>query len=76
MSEWFAQTLLLSDHPIHYTGVAADQEMRPLDEHGQVLYENIRVAGRALARYNGTCEGSTEGVWLATAYAAVRSLLD
>lgn len=75
MAQWFAQTFLPNDHPIHYAGVAADREMRPLDERGQVLYENVRVAGKTLAGYNGTCEGSTEGVWIATAYAAVRSLL-
>ncbi len=75
MSEWFDAEFLPSDHSIHYAGVAADREMRPLDERGQVRYENLRVAGRTLAGYNGECEGSTEGVWIATAYAAVESML-
>jgi glycerol-3-phosphate dehydrogenase subunit B len=74
MSEWFGGTLLTSDHPIHYAGVMTDSEMRPLDERGQIIYENLRVAGRILAGYNGAREGSTEGVWIATAYAAIASL--
>jgi glycerol-3-phosphate dehydrogenase subunit B len=74
MAEWFAERLLPGDHPIHYAGVAADSQMRPLDEHG-VMYENVRVAGRILTGYNGVREGSTEGVWIATAFAAVKSLL-
>jgi glycerol-3-phosphate dehydrogenase subunit B len=75
MTEWFTEAFLPSDHPIHYAGIAADHKMRPLDEQGRVAYGNVRVAGRTLAGYNGVCEGSTEGVWIATAYAAVKSLL-
>ena len=75
MDEWFAEAFLPGDHPIHRAGVAADAEMRPLDANGEVMYENLRVAGRILAGYNGNCEGSTEGVWISTAYAAVESLL-
>lgn len=75
MAEWFREAFLPGDHPIHYAGIRVDRAMRPVDEDGQVLYDNVRVAGRALAGYNGACEGSTEGVWIATAHAAVASLL-
>ncbi len=74
MPEWFSNTFLPSDHPVHYAGIAVDAQMRPLDGRGAVIYENLRVAGRSLAGYNGTCEGSTEGVWISTAWAAVESL--
>ena len=37
---------------------------------GRVVLENVRVAGRLLAGYDPLAEGSTEGVWLATAYRA------
>lgn len=74
MCEWFTDQFLPGDHPIHYAGIAVDRSMRPLDERGEAVFENVRVAGRALAGYNGACEGSTEGVWIASAYAAVRSL--
>lgn len=75
MSDWFADAFLPGDHPVHYSGVRVDAQMRPLDEHGAVIYENLRAAGRSLAGYNGVCEGTTEGVWISTAWAAVESLL-
>jgi glycerol-3-phosphate dehydrogenase subunit B len=74
MDRWFADRFMPSDHPIHYAGIAVDPTLRPVDESGKVLFENVRVVGRALAGYNGPCEGSTEGVWLASAQAAVDSL--
>ncbi len=74
MGEWFAEQFVPSDHPIHYAGIAVDRSLRPVDESGKVLFENVRVVGRALAGYNGPREGSTEGVWLASAQAAVDSL--
>jgi glycerol-3-phosphate dehydrogenase subunit B len=72
--EWFADRFIPADHPIHYAGVAADALLRPVDEAGRILYENVRVVGRALAGYNGPCEGSTEGVWVATAQRAIDTL--
>ncbi len=75
MSEWFSDAFLAGDHAIHYAGIAADRAMHPLDEQGEVAFDNLRVAGRALAGYNEACEGSAEGIWIATAYTAVRSLL-
>ncbi len=74
MPEWFADAFLPGHHPIHDAGIAVDADMRPLDEHGEAVYANLRVAGRSLAGYNGAREGSTEGVWLSTAWAAVDSL--
>ena len=44
--------------------------MQPVDESGRVILENIRLAGRLLAGCDPLAEGSTEGVWLATAYRA------
>ena len=49
--------------------------MQPVDPAGEPLYDNVRVAGRLVAGYNGVSEGSTEGAWLATAARAVSSLL-
>jgi glycerol-3-phosphate dehydrogenase subunit B len=65
---WFNERLL-SDrgHPIHSAGVRANRELQPVDEAGRVILENVRVAGRLLAGYDPVQEGSTEGVWLATA---------
>jgi glycerol-3-phosphate dehydrogenase subunit B len=74
MSEWFAERFMPSNHPIHYAGIPVDSSLRPVYESGQVILENVRVVGRALAGYNGPCEGSTEGVWIATAQRAVDTL--
>jgi glycerol-3-phosphate dehydrogenase subunit B len=72
---WFNPRFLPESgkHPIHYAGLQADREMRALDADGRVVLENVRVAGRLLAGYDPLAEGSTEGVWLATAYRAAES---
>ncbi len=76
MSDWFGDRFLPARHAIHDVGVTANQRMQPTGDDGQVLYENLRVAGRLLSGYNAPYEGSTEGVWIATAYRAVSTLLD
>ena len=71
LSDWFApQFLGHEQHAIHAAGVRANSQMQPVDESGRMLVENVRVAGRLLAGYDPVAEGSTEGVWLATAYRA------
>jgi len=74
MGEWFAERFIPSDHAIHYAGIAVDDALRPINESGRVLFENVRVVGRALAGYNGPREGSTEGVWIASAQRAISTL--
>jgi glycerol-3-phosphate dehydrogenase subunit B len=74
MDQWFADRFIPAAHPIHYAGIAVDHALRPIDAAGHVIYENVRVVGRALAGYNGPREGSTEGVWIATAQRAVDTL--
>ncbi len=71
LGDWFRSELLgEAGHPIHRAGVRANHVMQPVDADGRVLLENVRVAGRLLAGSQPTLEGSTEGVWLATAYRA------
>jgi glycerol-3-phosphate dehydrogenase subunit B len=68
---WFDEDLLSKrGHPIHLAGVRANAHLQATDETKIVLIENVRIAGRLLAGYNPAIEGSTEGVWLATAYRA------
>lgn len=76
MPEWFGDRFLPARHAIHDAGIMANAQMQPAGLDGQVLYRNLRVAGRMLGGYNGPYEGSTEGVWIATAYRAVSALLD
>lgn len=71
---WFGEDLLRAGHPIHRSGVLVNREMQPVDLTGEPLFENVRVAGRLVAGYDGAGEGSTEGAWLATAVRAVSSL--
>jgi len=71
MSEWFDDRFIGdTDHAIHRAGLCANQALQPIDAAGQVLLENVRIAGRLLGGYSPLSEGSTEGVWLATAYRA------
>ncbi len=65
----------LQGHPIHLAGVRANRAMQPVDEAGNVVLENVRIAGRLLAGYDPITEGSTEGVWLATAFRAAHTTL-
>jgi glycerol-3-phosphate dehydrogenase subunit B len=72
LDDWFGPAFLADQgHPIHCAGVRANPAMQPVDEAGNVVLENVRIAGRLLAHYDPMVEGSTEGVWLATAYRAV-----
>jgi glycerol-3-phosphate dehydrogenase subunit B len=69
--DWFEpQFLGEREHPIHHAGVRVNALMQPVDESGRAVLEDVRVAGRLLASYNPLAEGSTEGVWLATAFRA------
>ncbi len=68
---WFDDAFLArSGHAVHLAGVRANERLQPVDAQGEVLLENVRVAGRTLAGYDPIVEGSTEGVWLATGYRA------
>jgi glycerol-3-phosphate dehydrogenase subunit B len=71
MSDWFEPVFLADQgHPIHRAGVRANRAMQPVDEAGNIVLKNVRIAGRLLANYDPLAEGSTEGVWLATAFRA------
>lgn len=71
LTEWFRpEFLAAAGHPVHRAGVPANAQMQPVDEAGRAVLENVRVAGRLLAGANPPIEGSTEGIWLATAYRA------
>jgi glycerol-3-phosphate dehydrogenase subunit B len=68
---WFDDRFLPEQgHPVHLIGVRTNAHLQPVNQAGEVLLENVRIAGRLLAGYNPVIEGSTEGVWLASAYRA------
>jgi glycerol-3-phosphate dehydrogenase subunit B len=57
-------------HPLARAGVATDAELRPLDEHGARVYENVLVAGATLAGAEPWREKSGDGISLASGYRA------
>jgi glycerol-3-phosphate dehydrogenase subunit B len=71
--EWFRQDFLdAQGHPIYRSGVVVDDNLRPLDGDGGVLYENLHAAGTTLAGCDAIAERSFDGVALATGYVAGR----
>lgn len=56
-------------------GVAVDDQMRPLDRDGNVVYENVRVIGGAIAGAMRWAEKSGEGIALGSMIRATDSIL-
>jgi glycerol-3-phosphate dehydrogenase subunit B len=73
--EWFAPRFLAEGgHPIYRAGVAVDQQLRPLDGDGRLVYQNVAVAGAALACADPVRERCYSGLALATGWMAGRLL--
>jgi glycerol-3-phosphate dehydrogenase subunit B len=69
--DWFQKTFFSDpSHPIHQAGVLVDSSFRPLNEKGDVLLENVRVAGTLLAHHHCIEEKSREGIEISTGYMA------
>ncbi len=69
--DWFNRHFFASDpHPIHQAGILTNQNFLPLDCDGNVLWENLALAGSILTHHDSMRELSREGVALATGYAA------
>jgi glycerol-3-phosphate dehydrogenase subunit B len=62
-------------HPINRVGVKVDRDLRPVGPDGEPLYENVFMAGALLASHDWVREKSGAGISVATAYAAVGSVL-
>ncbi len=63
------------EQPMARAGVAVDGELRPVGPGGDVIYENVRVAGATLAGAEPWREKSGDGISLATGYRAAELLL-
>jgi glycerol-3-phosphate dehydrogenase subunit B len=69
--EWFQRTFFSDQgHPIHRSGILIDSSFRPLNERGELLLENVRVAGTMLAHHDCIDEKSREGIEISTGYMA------
>lgn len=74
---WFApQFLDENGHPIFRAGVVTDARLRPLDAHGQVVYQNVAVAGSLLADADPIYERCYSGLALATGWHAGQMLAE
>jgi glycerol-3-phosphate dehydrogenase subunit B len=70
-SEWFRRGFLdPSGHPIYQTGLAVNAALQPVDEEGQILYQNLHAVGTTLAHCEALRERSLEGIALVTGYLA------
>ncbi|MET0512275.1 MAG: glycerol-3-phosphate dehydrogenase subunit GlpB [Thermoleophilaceae bacterium] len=58
------------DQPMARAGVAVDPELRPVDDGGDRLYENVLIAGATLAGAEPWREKSGDGLSLSTGYRA------
>jgi glycerol-3-phosphate dehydrogenase subunit B len=56
--------------PMRRAGVAADESLRPVDEHGERVADNVLVVGATLAGAEAQFEKSGEGISLATGHRA------
>lgn len=59
-------------HPVLSVGVAIDERLRPIDEDGRPIFENLHVVGALLAGGADPHLGIGGGVAIATGYAAAR----
>jgi glycerol-3-phosphate dehydrogenase subunit B len=74
--EWFGKSFFNDlPHPVHQTGVSTNASLRPIDEKGDVLLENVWIAGSILAHHYCIEEKSREGIEIATGYAAAKEAL-
>jgi glycerol-3-phosphate dehydrogenase subunit B len=67
---------LFAEHPIGAAGVATDDALRPVDASGDVIYENVFVAGATLSGGRPWREGSGNGISLATGWAAAQRVTE
>jgi glycerol-3-phosphate dehydrogenase subunit B len=73
---WFKPSFFGTNQPINEAGIEVDRHFRPVDLDGNVILENVRVAGSILAHHNSIDEGSREGVALSTGYAAAMEAIE
>lgn len=68
-SQWFQQHLLSGPgHPIHRSGVCVDSTFHPVDDNGELIYQNLYIVGGSLANCDPIRERSLEGIALTTGY--------
>jgi glycerol-3-phosphate dehydrogenase subunit B len=67
--------IYLDRHPLARAGVRTDDTLRPIRADGEVIYDNLYTVGATLAGAEPWREKSGEGISLATASRAARTIL-
>jgi glycerol-3-phosphate dehydrogenase subunit B len=62
-------------HPMARAGIRVDDAMRPLNEDGNVLLENVTVVGACIAGAESWREKSGEGISLSSGYKAAETIV-
>ena len=70
--KWTASDIFAAQ-PFMKAGVRTDEMLRPVDEKGSLVFENVHVVGRELAGCDFCREHSGNGVALASAYKAAQA---
>jgi glycerol-3-phosphate dehydrogenase subunit B len=73
--EWFGKSFF-DEHPIHRMGILTDSSLHPIDETGEPILENVRVAGTILSGHDCMDEKSREGIEIATGYTAAKKAME
>jgi len=73
--ESWAGEQLHADQPFERAGVLVDSNLRPRNQDGGTLYENLYIAGGLLAGADRILESSRQGIDLASAWHAVEVAL-
>jgi glycerol-3-phosphate dehydrogenase subunit B len=72
--EWFGKSFF-DRHPIHSYGILTDASLRPIDEKGKIILENVWGAGTILSGHHCVNEKSREGIEITTGYWAARNAM-
>jgi glycerol-3-phosphate dehydrogenase subunit B len=70
--DWF-KNAFFNRHPIHEAGILTDSSFRSIDESGNLILENVWVAGSILSHHHCFEEKSREGIEIATGYWAAKN---
>ena len=74
--DWFQYEFLgRKGHPLNRSGIRTNSRLNPVDENGEVILENLFLAGRILGHHDALREKSMGGVDIATGYKAIQNIV-
>ncbi|MEO5884149.1 MAG: FAD-binding protein [Candidatus Limnocylindrales bacterium] len=72
---WFVDEPQAGDgHPLERAGLRTDIKLRPVDPMGKVVFENVAIIGSLLAGQRNVAERCGDGVAIASAWRAAKTL--